>query len=163
MSPHCFLQGNGLPSPRRFPLMRKGWVSPTPVPASETKIKVSFYSNHRQPFKYGTDVKFWVLRFGSCTVRFWSGVCCPQENSCSAHSVCLIKSPKKARAKLSEYGIGPEEVQAPTEAFSCDMLQQFESADDQFNIGLILHGHGLREMAINRVEEYRHSRAATRA
>jgi len=69
----------------------------------------------------------------------------------------LDKLTEKARAKLREYGIGLEDGQARAKAYFCDMLQQFESACDQFNLELVPYGHALREMASKRLEKYLHS------
>jgi radical SAM superfamily enzyme YgiQ (UPF0313 family) len=68
---------------------------------------------------------------------------------------------EKARAKLHEYGVELEGGQARAKAYFSDLLQQFESACDQFNLELVPYGHALREMASKKLEKYLHGLATT--
>jgi radical SAM superfamily enzyme YgiQ (UPF0313 family) len=73
----------------------------------------------------------------------------------------LDKLTDKARAKLHEYGAELEGGQARAKAYFSDLLQQFESACDQFNLELVPYGHALREMASKKLEKYLHGLATT--
>jgi radical SAM superfamily enzyme YgiQ (UPF0313 family) len=75
----------------------------------------------------------------------------------------LDKLTDKARAKLREYGAGLEGGHARARAYVSDLLQQFESACDQFNLELVPYGHALREMGSKKLEKYLHALATTRA
>ena len=75
----------------------------------------------------------------------------------------LDKLTEKARAKLREYGAGLEGGHARARAYVSDLLQQFESACDQFNLELVPYGHALREMGSKKLEKYLHTLATTRA
>jgi len=73
----------------------------------------------------------------------------------------LDKLTDKARVKLHEYGAGLEDGQARAKAYFSDLLQQFESACDQFNLELVPYGHALREMASKKLEKYLHALTTT--
>jgi len=51
--------------------------------------------------------------------------------------------------------------QARAKAYFSDLVQQFESACDQFNLELVPYGHALREMASKKLEKYLHALATT--
>ena len=73
----------------------------------------------------------------------------------------LDKLNEKARAKLHGYGLELEGGQARAKAYLSDLVQQFESACDQFNLELVPYGHALREMASKKLEKYLHALAVT--
>jgi hypothetical protein len=51
--------------------------------------------------------------------------------------------------------------QARARAYFSDLVLQFESACDQFNLELVPYGHALREMASKKLEKYLHALAVT--
>ncbi len=73
----------------------------------------------------------------------------------------LDKLTEKARAKLHGYGVELEGGQARARAYFSDLVLQFESACDQFNLELVPYGHALREMASKKLEKYLHALAVT--